>query len=115
MKTRPSLFSEVGLLPSPCNDAPMRSFAALSIGEIRKPVTWTLVGLLFSMPFAIWELIRRVQLELLGAVQPDAYLYFTVGRGILNGLLPYKDLFETKPPGMFLLSALSLWITNGPA
>ena len=27
---------------------------------------------------------------------------------MLNGLTPYADLFETKPPGIFLLHALSL-------
>lgn len=39
--------------------------------------------------------------------------YFTLGRGILNGLVPYRDLFETKPPGIFWLAALSLWLTGG--
>lgn len=41
-------------------------------------------------------------------LRSDSYIYLAVGRGILNGLMPYADLFETKPPGMFLLSALSL-------
>ena len=43
----------------------------------------------------------------------DASLYITVARGIINGLTPYADLLETKPPGIFLLIALSLWITKG--
>ena len=42
----------------------------------------------------------------------DVLLYITEGRGILNGLVPYVDLFETKPPGMFLLTALSLKTTG---
>lgn len=42
----------------------------------------------------------------------DVLLYFAAGRGILNGLSPYIDIFETKPPGMFLLSALSLRVTG---
>lgn len=42
----------------------------------------------------------------------DGAIYTTVGRGILNGLTPYTDLFETKPPGMFLISALSLWLVD---
>ena len=48
----------------------------------------------------------------------DADLYLAVSRGMLNGLLPYKDLFEIKPPGMFLMGALSLllfgnaWLGN---
>lgn len=43
----------------------------------------------------------------------DCDLFWAVGRGMLNGLTPYKDLFETKPPGIFLLSGLSLWLTDG--
>ncbi|MBM3230785.1 hypothetical protein FJZ28_00480 [Candidatus Peregrinibacteria bacterium] len=43
-----------------------------------------------------------------GALDGDALIFQTVGRGILNGKLPYADLFESKPPGIFLLHALSL-------
>lgn len=42
----------------------------------------------------------------------DCEMFWTVGQGILNGLVPYKDLFETKPPGIFLLSSFSLLLTN---
>jgi hypothetical protein len=42
----------------------------------------------------------------------DGAIYTAVGRGILQGLIPYIDLFETKPPGMFLLTALSLAFTG---
>ena len=37
-----------------------------------------------------------------------------VGRGILNGLTPYVDLFESKPPVLYVLSALSLGTSGGP-
>lgn len=43
----------------------------------------------------------------------DGLIYTTVGRGITQGLIPYKDLFEFKPPGMFLIVALSLLTTKG--
>lgn len=42
-------------------------------------------------------------------------MYWTVGRGIVNGLSPYVDLFDNKPPGMFLISALSFWLTDSVA
>lgn len=45
-----------------------------------------------------------------GEYTGDAKYYFTVGRGILNGHELYTDIFDTKPPGVYLLSALSLWI-----
>lgn len=35
-----------------------------------------------------------------------------MGRGLLNGLGVYTDLFESKPPGIFVLAALSLIITG---
>lgn len=40
----------------------------------------------------------------------DANVYLAMGRGILNGLIPYTQLFEIKPPGMFYMSAASLLI-----
>jgi hypothetical protein len=48
-----------------------------------------------------------------GAMDRDVLLYMTIGRGVLNGLTPYTDLFESKPPGMFLFSLLSLMLTGG--
>ena len=38
---------------------------------------------------------------------------WTIGHGILKGLVPYRDLYETKPPGIFLVSALSYLVTGG--
>lgn len=34
---------------------------------------------------------------------PDANAFFTVGKGWMNGLIPYKDLFEQKGPVLYLL------------
>ena len=45
-------------------------------------------------------------------ISGDLNLYFSVGRGLLNHLQPYADLFEDKPPGIFFLSALSLALTG---
>lgn len=60
-----------------------------------------------------WELLLRISYELSGVLTDDALIYLAVGRGILNGLTPYRDLFETKPPGIFLLNAASLFLTGG--
>lgn len=56
----------------------------------------------------LWFLGARLWFELQGTLHDDVHTYLAVGRGILNGLTPYVDLFESKPPGMFLFSALSL-------
>lgn len=61
---------------------------------------------------ALWELFRWTSYELSGPYTADSSLYWAVGRGIKNGLIPYRDLFESKPPGIFLLSAISLWLSG---
>lgn len=37
---------------------------------------------------------------------PDPSIYLTMGRGIMNGLVPYKDLLDIKGPIIFFLYAL---------
>jgi hypothetical protein len=68
---------------------------------------------LLLMLFAASFLARLLYYEFF-FIDGDAYLFWTVGRGIVNGLLPYQDLFETKPPGVFILSALSFILTDSP-
>ncbi len=55
---------------------------------------------------ALWH---TVTLEMAYNYTADSPLYWTVGRGILNGIMPYSGLYEDKPVGIFLLSALSFW------
>jgi hypothetical protein len=40
----------------------------------------------------------------------DQGLHFYVGREWLNGLLPYRDAFDNKPPGIYLVHALGMVI-----
>lgn len=70
-----------------------------------------------ALALVVLEFLGVLFVELSGTLDEDALIYFTVGRGILNGLTPYRDLFETKPPGIFLLTAASLllggtWFAN---
>lgn len=51
--------------------------------------------------------VSRLRLELSGPLNFDSTVYLAIGRGILNGLLPYRDLVDIKPPGIFLVSALA--------
>lgn len=53
-----------------------------------------------------------LMMEASGALESDAHLYFAVGRSLLNGVDLWSGLFESKPPGMFQLAALSLLITG---
>jgi len=47
---------------------------------------------------------------MLQTIWGDSGVFWAVGRGIINGLQPYTDLFEIKPPGIFWTSALSLGV-----
>src|SRR5687768_6854726 len=37
----------------------------------------------------------------------DQGIYATVGRGVVEGLMPYRDLWDFKPPGIFLVYAVA--------
>ncbi len=81
----------------------------------KKQMAWTaLIGvvclaLLAACVQAGIALILRSYYEFRGPITADTTLYMAVGRGLLNGLVPYADLFENKPLGIFLLSSVSLF------
>jgi len=62
---------------------------------------------LFALLYAGCAAAVRIWYECHLPYNVDTTVYWTVGRGIVHGLTPWKDLFETKPAGIFLLSALS--------
>ena len=43
---------------------------------------------------------------------PDANAYFTMGKGMINGAVPYKDLFDHKGPFLYFLYAIGYLIDN---
>jgi len=79
-------------------------------------IRWASTALLVLIALAtikmLLELGARIQFELVGPLNGDAAVYLTIGRGILNGLTPYIDLFDIKPPGIFLLSSLALLLSD---
>jgi hypothetical protein len=42
----------------------------------------------------------------------DVQCFFTVGKGILNGIVPYRDLYEQKGPVLYFLFALAALIDS---
>ncbi len=42
----------------------------------------------------------------------DPNSFFTMGKGMANGLIIYKDLFEQKGPLLYLIHAIAYWISN---
>ncbi|WP_163264490.1 glycosyltransferase family 39 protein [Dysgonomonas sp. 216] len=41
----------------------------------------------------------------------DPNIYFSIGKGMINGLIPYKDLFDHKGPFIFLIYAIAYLIS----
>lgn len=63
----------------------------------------------FAFAQVFYHIIRY---ELSHAYSVDSPLYWTVGRGMMNGLTPYSDLYENKPIGIFVLSIISFSFTD---
>lgn len=55
----------------------------------------------------IEELVFRLSYELKEIGNYDTYLYYTVGRALSEGKQPYLEMYENKPPMIYLLSAIS--------
>ncbi len=43
----------------------------------------------------------------------DSGIFIYIGNEILHGKLPYRDAWDNKPPAIFYLDALALWIGRG--
>ena len=43
----------------------------------------------------------------------DELLFFTIGQRMHDGALPYVDIWDRKPPGLFLLNYLIAGISRG--
>lgn len=73
---------------------------------------------LFYLGLALW-----LALLILGVLQQtnplqvfpslDSGYYLYTGQQILQGKIPYQDLWESKPPGIFYANALALWLGRG--
>lgn len=96
--------------------------SAFSHGH-RERLPWTLPGMpvlqclilgLLVLAFAkeALDLGLRMSIEFHTTISNDAFTYMASGRGILNGLIPYKDLLDVKAPGVIALAALSLATTG---
>src|SRR5687768_3404549 len=43
----------------------------------------------------------------------DSGVYLYVASKILDGDIPYRDVWDHKSPGIYYLNALGLWLANG--
>ena len=83
---------------------------------VLKKFKFNLTELYISLPlfclvfYALFEFCCRLLYELSEPTNWDSDIYFAVGRGIVNGIKPWSGLWDIKPPGVFLLSAVSFKI-----
>lgn len=82
------------------NAAAGRSAARLNRASFGSPLTSTLAWPLFYLVFAF--LVRAIMLGK-PAVQVDEQFYLLVGQRMAEGALPYVDIWDRKPFGLFLL------------
>lgn len=88
----------------------------LNIGEILRDddklcVVIMAIVVLLTMEYFLLHLFA---FEFSHAYNADTSLYWAVGRGMLHGLTPYKDMYENKPVGIFFISAVSFFLTDSP-
>ena len=77
-------------------------------------------GKLSKSELAILVISAAVTITIVSACSPlypfnpwdDANCFFTVGRGIIHGLVPYRDLYEQKGPLLYFLYALAALISE---
>jgi hypothetical protein len=47
------------------------------------------------------------------AIERDGGAFLTIARGLLDGRLPYRDFFDHKPPGIYVVFAAALAVSGG--
>jgi hypothetical protein len=68
--------------------------------SIRDPDAW--------LAWACWAVIAFCAIDILTfSFGRDQSIYALVGEGVLHGKMPYRDLWDFKPPGIFLVYALA--------
>lgn len=68
--------------------------------SIRDPDAW--------LPWVAWAVIVFCAIQILTfSFGRDQTIYSLVGEGVLHGKMPYRDLWDFKPPGIFFVFALA--------
>jgi len=68
--------------------------------SIRDPDAW--------LSWVAWLVIALCAIQILTfSFGRDQSIYALVGEGVLHGKMPYRDLWDFKPPGIFLVYALA--------
>ena len=68
----------------------------------------------FALAVGFVLLFSKTTSPLFHGLSGDSSMFLLIGRGITEGLVPYKDLLENKGPLLFLIEALPQYIIDGP-
>jgi len=74
-----------------------------------------LIGLIVaaSVGKAALELYSMLRFEVSGPIEGDSLIYLIMGKALLHGTEIYTDLYESKPPFIFLIFAVSQLLSGG--
>jgi len=84
----------------PSTSVPPPAIDALPAEQVRDPDLWIVAAAWATIVFAAIQI-------LLFSFGRDQGIYAMVASGLLDGKLPYRDVWDFKPPGIFLTYALS--------
>ena len=86
----------------------------LTVFADRPPFAGNAVAALFCLASAFLVLYVCTKSSPLYPINDwvDANSFFTMGRGMLHGLVPYRDLFEQKGPLLYFLHALAALVSE---
>jgi hypothetical protein len=89
------------------------------IGEIKRKfsdLTWKEFlrnkGLKFFLClFLAFVFLLPINPQVLPYAGNDSSVFLYIGEGIINGLVPYRDIWDHKPPLIYLINAIALLVT----
>lgn len=87
-----------------------KSFGIFKSDKLQKYFLWAFIPILTLI--IILTICNLSIYELNHDYTADTPLYWTVSRGLLNGISPYSGLYENKPVGVFFIYALSFLLTD---
>ena len=78
----------------------------------KNSIIFVLAALLPAFYAMLTQTYAWLKYEAMGPVCYDASIFIAIGRAMLHGYVPYIDMFENKPPGIFFIMAASIYLTD---
>ncbi len=82
----------------------------IAVAGRRAPTARLLRQTAWLLLLALWVVVVRYRSFDLSVSDPDKSLFILIGQAWLAGHLPYVAIWDVKPPGLFLLYAISQWL-----